>query len=414
MHKHLLTLGVLLAAVVALAVPGGVSAPAAAADLVAQASPAASPSPSPTPSPKPFQMSGYLDAGYAATSFAAPNNFIGGRVFDNLNGTPQLQTINLQASYTGPLSGKVELNVGQDANIMHSYPQSLLVGTFPFNTQIDLTQAELSYTWTKFTLMAGKYLTLAGAEVPESPSDLEFSRSILFGAIPISHTGVRLTYAATPQLNLIIGGNRGWDTVYPLPASKNPAGVADTSSITLEAGAAWNPSSAFSLTAQGYTGNPEKWAAVGCALNSCNRSLIDGVATWHVTSSLTAILNGDYATQTQTASPAFTSGIGTVTWGGVAGYLSYAFTPKLTLTGRAEYVNDAQGYLNGFLYGTGVLVGTRWTEGTVTLQYAALPNLTLRVEGRGDNATQPIFVSKTGALYKTQSEFGAELIVHAP
>jgi len=398
----------LLAAVVALVVPGGIAAPAAAADLLAQAAPAASPSPSPTPSPKPFQMSGYLDAGYAGTTFSAPNNFVNQRVFDNVNGTPQLQTINLQASYTGALGGKVEVNIGQDANIMHSYPQSLLIGAPPFNTQIDLTQAEVSYTWTKFTLMGGKFLTLAGAEVPESPSDLEFSRSILFAAIPISHTGLRLTYAATPQLNLILGGNRGWDTVYPLSASKSPFGVSDTSSITLEAGAAWNPSSAFSITAQGYTGNPEKWAALGCAVNSCNRSLMDTVATWHITPALTAIVNADYATQTQTASPSFVSGVGTVNWGGVAGYLSYAFSPKLTVTGRAEWVGDQQGYL------TGIGVGTTWTEGTLTVQYAALPNLTVRLEGRGDSANRGIFLSKTGALYKTQMEFGAEVIVHGP
>ena len=274
--------------------------------------------------------------------------------------------------------------------------------------EVDLTQAEVSYTYTKFTLMAGKFLTLAGAEVPESPNDLEFSRSILFAAIPISHTGVRLTYAATPQLNLIIGGNRGWDTVYPLPASKSPSGVADTSSITLEAGAAWTPSSVFSVTAQGYNGNPEKWAASGCAVNSCNRSLMDGVATWHITSSLTAILNGDYASQTKTASPSFVSGVGTVNWGGVAGYLSYALSPKLTVTGRGEWVADQQGYLSG------IGVGTTWTEGTLTLQYAALPNLTVRLEGRTDSASQPIFLKKSGALQKTQGEFGAEIIVHAP
>ncbi len=398
----------LLAAVVALAAPGGIAAPAAAADLLAQASPAASPSPSPTPSPKPFQMSGYLDAGYAATTFSAANNFINQRVFDNVNGTPQLQTINLQASYTGTLGGKVEVNIGQDANIMHSYPQALLIGAPPFNTQVDLTQAEISYTWTKFTLMAGKFLTLAGAEVPESLSDLNFSRSVLFAAIPISHTGLRLTYAATPQLNLILGGNRGWDTVYPLTAAKSPFGVADTSSITLEAGAAWNPSSVFSATAQGYTGNPEKWSAFGCAVSSCNRSLMDGVATWHITPALTAIVNADYATQTKTASPSFVSGVGTVNWGGVAGYLSYAFNPKLTVTGRAEWVGDQQGYLSG------IGVGTTWTEGTLTLQYAALPNVTVRLEGRGDSANRGIFLSRTGALYKTQMEFGAEVIVHGP
>jgi len=43
--------------------------------------------------------------------------------------------------------------------------------------------------------MAGKFVTLAGSEVIWSPSNSNFSRSILFGAIPFTHTGVR---AATP------------------------------------------------------------------------------------------------------------------------------------------------------------------------------------------------------------------------
>jgi hypothetical protein len=398
----------LLAAVVALAVPGGVAASAAAADIVAQASPAASPSPSPTPSPKPLQMSGYIDAGFASTGISAANGFVNQRTFDNVNGNPQFQTFNFQGSYTGALGGKVEVNVGQDANVLHAYPQSLLIGAPIYNTQVDLTQLEVSYTWTKFTLMAGKYLTLAGAEVPESLSDLNFSRSALFGAIPITHTGLRFTYAATPQLNIIVGGNRGWDTVYPLPASKSPFGVGDTSSLTFEAGAAWTPSSVFSVTAQGYTGNPEKWAFFGCVVSTCNRALADGVATFHVTPALTAILNGDWASQTKTANPSFVTGNGTVNWGGLAGYLSYAFNPKMTLTVRGEFISDQQGYL------TGIGVGTTWYEGTVTLQYAVLPNLTVRVEGRGDTAAQPIFLGRGGALYKTQSEFGAEVLVHGP
>jgi hypothetical protein len=352
-------------------------------------------------------MSGYLDAGYVSSANAAPNGFVNQRVFDNVSGTPQLQTVNLQAGYTGTFGGKVEINAGQDANILHSYPQSLMIGAPIYNTQVDLTQAYLSYTFNKFTLIGGKFSTLAGAEVLESPSDLDFSRSILFFAIPITHTGARLTYAATPQLNLILGANRGWDTVYPLTAAKSPFGVADTSAITIEAGAAWTPSSVFSATAQGYTGAPEKWALDGCAVNSCNRSLMDSVLTWHVTSALTAMVNGDYATQTKTASPSFFTGVGTVTWQGVAGYLSYALNSKTTLTGRYEYVVDPQGYLSGFGF------GTRWTEGTLTLQYAALPNLTLRLEGRGDSASNAIFVGKTG-FYKTNEEFGVEAIVHAP
>ena len=407
----------LLAALFALAVPAG------AEDLLAQASPAPppaaspapSPSPSATPTPKPFQMSGYLDAGYASASAAAPNGVTSGRVFDNVSGTPQLQTVNITAGYTGPIGAKFEVNAGQDANVIHSYPQALFVGSPPFNTQVDITQAYLSYSTGNFTLIGGKFETLAGAEVIESPNDLNFSRSILFGfAVPFTHTGLRLTYAATPHFSVIVGANRGWDLTYPLNSVKNGSGglASDNNAITVEAGLAWNPSSVFSGSVQFYTGKVNDWFFVGCANTNCNRQLVDLVGTYHVNSTISVVANGDFGSQTNTALPGFVFGVPaivskTATWKGGAVYVSDAFTPKLTGTIRYELFEDDQGYrIFNF-------VGTQWTEETITAQYAVLPNLTLRVEGRFDNASQPIFANRT-SFQKTNTQFGAEVIVHAP
>jgi hypothetical protein len=425
--------------------------PALADEQLSQAAPAPSPSPSATPAPPPLTTSGYIDAGYDA----AANQYISGplnrRVFDNVAGTPQLQTINLTAAYAGAnLGGKVELNFGEDADIIHSYPQALYVcrsgpsapgpGVIfgqscnpPFNPQLDLTQAYLSYTAGKFTLEGGKFETLAGAEVIESPSDLNFSRSILFGyAVPFTHTGARLTYAMTSKISLIAGVNRGWDTTRPLSTSDlRPYGVPpgtppDSDSLTGEFGAAWNPSSAFSLTAQGYTGKPENWIVEGCFLptaggalvnTGCNRSLVDVVGTYHVTSALTATVNFDGAQQTKTPSPAFVFGapltLGTVTWNGIAGYVSEAFNPTVTGTLRYESFNDAQGYR----IGNGV--GTHWSEGTATAQFTLPPHVILRAELRMDTASQPIFAFTPSPQHPTGMQsylttYGLEAIVHVP
>jgi len=368
-------------------------------------------------------MSGYLDAGFVSAGVAANNGAMTGRVFDNVSGTPQLQTVNLTAGYTGTFGGKFEINTGTDANVIHSYPQSLLIGTIPYNPQVDITQAYLSYSTGKFTLIGGKFETLAGAEVIESPSDLNFSRSILFGfAVPFTHTGVRLTYAATPQFSLIAGANRGWDTTRTLNSTQNgslaalgaAAAANDTNSITAELGLAWNPSSAFSGTIQAYSGTVDAWFTNACANTKCVRQLIDMVGTYHYNSNVSVVANVDLGSQTNTSLPGFTAAgaptivSSTATWKGVAGYISDAFTPKLTATLRGEVFADFQGY-RLFNY-----VGTKWTEGTATVQYALAPNLTLRLEGRGDTATQPIFITKAGTFIKTQVQFGLEAIAHAP
>ncbi len=423
MKQYLLTLGALVTAVAAFTLPATAdqsATPVAPAEQVAQA--AASPSPAPTASPNPFQASGYIDTIYDNASNAGPGGLLGTRVFDNVAGYPQLNDVNLTLGYTGTIGAKVELNGGTDANVIHSYPQNPTLVcpsptrcTAPYNYQIDITQAYPSFTVGKFTLIAGKFETLAGAEVIESPSDLNISRSILFGyAVPFTHTGARLTFAATPTLSIIVGANRGWDTTRELSTTDlakegAPAGSADNGSLTGEFGLAYNPSSVIGLTVQGYDGKQEDGPYAGCVQGSaCTRSLIDAVGTWHVNSALTAIVNVDSGQQTTTYNPSFTSGIGTVTWKGIAGYLSYALPGNVTATARYESFSDPEGYR----LGTGF--GYTWNEGTFTVAYAPGARVTFRGEYRVDSATAPIF-SFTGP--KAPASLGTvdfEAIVHYP
>src|SRR4029434_4956343 len=62
------------------------------------------------------------------------------------------------------------------------------------------------------TLKAGKFVTLLGYEVIESPNDLNFSRSFLFTfATPLTHVGALLTYQPLAWLSLTAGTVVGWD-----------------------------------------------------------------------------------------------------------------------------------------------------------------------------------------------------------
>jgi hypothetical protein len=389
---------------------------------VAQAAPAASPAPSPTPTAPPhlLQVSGFADAGYTSASIASAVGTPGGRtitagpfgvypyVFDSLDQQIQFHNFNLQAAYGGPIGGKVEASFGDDANVINSYPKN----TFAPGTDVDLTQAYLQISTGQFTIIGGKFETLAGAEVIESPSDLNFSRSILFGyAVPFTHTGVRVTWAANSALSLIAGLNRGWDTT---TTYKNSSFPPDVSSLTGEAGVAWNPSKIFSATLQGYDGNVEEGSALATpgvfvvTPATPVRTLLDTVITYHATPALTLTVNGDDGRQTNSNIFDPTGaliGYGTATWAGVAGYANYTMSPQWSWTLRGETFGDFGGSRTG--------VTQHWEEGTFTLQYQPISNVIVRGEVRGDHSTTPFF-GGPGPSFPSTTQFGFEAIVKYP
>ena len=60
----------------------------------------------------------------------------------------------------------------------------------------------------------GKFATLLGGEVIESPSNPNVTRSFMFGnAIPFTHTGVLFSTAITDMVSLTAGVVNGWDSV---------------------------------------------------------------------------------------------------------------------------------------------------------------------------------------------------------
>src|SRR6267378_3762626 len=140
-----------------------------------------------------INVSGYLDAGY---SYANRNLEAGGfsnRVFDSQNNSFALHQFGLTVAKqpTRGFGGVVNITVGSDAQVIHSFPEGASTNTF------DLTQAYGQYASGDLTLMAGKFTTLAGTEVIASPGNMNFSRSMLFGAVPFTHTGVRAGYAVS-------------------------------------------------------------------------------------------------------------------------------------------------------------------------------------------------------------------------
>jgi hypothetical protein len=330
-------------------------------------------------------VSGWVDASFLHQS--GDGTFVNGaasRVFDNQKDGFALQQAAVNIGYQ-PKSGFgafVNLTAGNDAQIIHSYDGSRSSdgSPSPDTSKFDVTQAYLQYAGDGFTIIGGKFVTLAGAEVIASPSNSNFSRSILFGyAIPFAHTGFRATITPTDTVTLYLGLNNGWDQLRDSNTSK-----------TAEVGIGFAPTKTFSINAYGYFGKELVLGPyAGHGSPEGQRSLLDVVATWGITDALTVILNFDWGKQKNGVLDGDGAIIGDAKWTGLAGYVNYTINDTWHVSLRGEYLDDKDGYRTGTVQ--------KWKEVTATLGYAPTKSTELRLEARFDKSDVEAFSKDNGA-----------------
>jgi len=251
----------------------------------------------------------------------------------------------------------VNLTAGDDAQLIHSVG-SQDTGSF------DVTQAYVQYASGDMTVIAGKFATLAGAEVINPTADTNISRSVLFGfAVPFTHTGVRATYAASDEVSLIFGVNNGWDQVRDLNTQK-----------TAELGLAYT-TKPFVLAVSGYVGSEPTLPGV-----NGSRQLIDIVATINVTDDLAFVFNYDWGKQDY-----FNAAKQSAKWTGLSGNINYTIDDSWRVSGRLEYFNDK----NGFRLGA---APQKLKEATLTFAYMVEKTFEVRFEGRHDWSDKSTFM----------------------
>ena len=314
--------------------------------------------------------------GYVASTYTHFDTTPALRAFDTSQNGFKLNQAAVTLSYL-PTSGagaQVTAIAGSDAKILRQGE------TYPFNStasQFDLNNAFVQYATGPLTVMAGKYSTLAGAEVLNPVADNEISRSLLFWDMePGTHTGVRAAYAVSSALTLTAGVNNGWNF------TSSPAGTAKT----IELGASGSPSKMFSYSGAFYSGQSPLYGGSPTG----TLQLLDLVGTINATDSLSFVANVDLLSKDGAA-----AGGGKGKSNGLALYANYTLTPQWVLSARGEYIDDKDGLVSG-------IAGNKLKEMTLAANYLPVANLKLSAEVRQDRSAQPYF-QKNGVAVNNQN-----------
>ena len=260
---------------------------------------------------------------------------------------------------------------------------------YPFrNTaKIDLQEAYASYMipiGSGLTVKAGKFVTLLGYEVIESPNNLNFSRSFLYSfSIPLTHVGGLLSYSPLPWLSITAGPVVGWDVADDNNSRMSVMGQFAVTAVK-----------DLALTLNWITG-PEQFNEDGHP-----RTVLDFIAAYTGLKNLTLALNVDYGWEYSEPSlvASGTRSGNTASWWGWAGYAAYDWTEKLRTAIRLEYFKDTEGVRT-----LAVSPGTKLDlyEVTATLQYKIWKGLVGRLEYRHDSANEKVFAIRAPGYVAT-------------
>ena len=212
------------------------------------------------------------------------------------------------------------------------------------------------------TVKGGKFVTLLGAEVIEPWLNFNNSRSLIYTlAIPITNTGVLLSYPITDKISFTGGPVVGWDNV-----ETNNNGWSGMGGIT------WTATDQLTLAANAI-GGPSQNNNIG------NKRVVgDFIATYKPCDPMTIQLNYDYGHEDH-------AGLGgeNASWSGLSGIVSYNFTDRFTGSGRMGFFNDTNGARTGTKQ-------TVW-EWTATAKYLVTQHLYALAEFRQDFSNKDVF-----------------------
>lgn len=323
-------------------------------------------------------ISGSADL-YYSKNFAIPANRINKfRTFDISENQFDISLVEVviqkQAS---PIGFRVDLDFGPTTDLVHT-----IDGTINQSWKY-LQQAIVTVVLPigkGLTVYAGKFVTHMGAEVIESQSNINYSRSLLFThAIPYFHVGICASYPLLNNLSFTGYIYNGWNRIEDNNRGK-----------TLGATLSWSPVDNLTVI-QNWIGGVE-----GTNTNN-QRHVLDTILNYTVSDNLSVSLNADYGFERLVTDEL-------AIWKGIALYGKYNFDKTSALALRGEVYSDPSGFT------TGAVQDLR--EITFTYEYKFLSNLLVRLEYRRDWSTTSTFDNQYGVnTKKDQNTFLVSSVV---
>jgi Putative beta-barrel porin-2, OmpL-like. bbp2 len=317
-----------------------------------------------TPPPPPPKYGGWafsaLADGYSTyNNLHPPLGFNPLQNFDLHSGAPRLSLAKFTVDKSDKVFGiHIDVGVGETMRLIHA-------GDVAAQEHKGLRYVEQMYLIAKpnhthgTEIDFGQFVTSAGAEVIESSSNWNYTRSLLFAwAIPYYHFGLKTTTPVTKELTVGVQVVNAWNTVW---GNHNFQNVGLTLAYT-------KPKYTYSLNY--YEGKSDIGTNVG------TRNLLDTTLLLTPNSKLSFYINGDWGRDN-------IYGGGYNQWYGLAGAGRYQLTKMFAVAARTEFFNDPR----GFETGTAQVI----KEGTITGEGKINDHLVARLEYRHDASNHAFF-----------------------
>lgn len=275
---------------------------------------------------------------------------------------------------------RVDLMAGEDATILSTTDTAVNLG----REGLYLEQAYVQFRapiGNGLDFKFGKFVTLLGYEVIESPANLNFSRGLLFtNAIPLTHTGVLASYKFNDIVDAQFGVVNGWNNSDSHPDSTAPA-ITGRLNITAPGGNA-NIAQSFIYAVDGA---PQAYAYP--AEQNEPTFVYDIWGNWAPKFANDKLLlgfnlvygRGDHAVNTAFAPEGLRE-----EWYGAALYAKYQFTKIFSLAGRLEWLHSDNSIKFATQYPVLVSTSSDVYSATITAGFDIWENLLTRLEYRAD------------------------------
>ncbi|MBI4877982.1 MAG: porin [Acidobacteria bacterium] len=304
----------------------------------------------------PIDFSGLVD-GYYSLNFNHPASRTNQlRNFDVKANQFSLNMAKLTLEHAAdPVGFRVDLGFGRAFDMVHSGEKDRGVINNFEQVFVSLKPPKARGLQVDF----GKFVTAAGAEVIETNSNWNYSRSLLFAwAIPYYHFGLRASYPLHKHFNAGIHLVNGWNNVEDNNSGKTVGLIGSFTSSKVT----WTHT---------YHVGPEKTDT-----NQGYRHLYDTTLLLTPSAKANFYLNVDYGVDKQITGRNFS-------WKGVAGAARLAPTEWFALSPRLEWFSDTDGFSTG--------TAQKLKEFTLTAEFKMKDGILMRPEYRCDWSDTPFF-----------------------